>query len=51
MLNTVKTESGAEIYENDMQLYLDQYIQERGIKDMNRETQSRWNRALKEDCA
>lgn len=44
--NTVKTDTGVEIYENDIALYLDQYIQERGIKDMSKETQNKWNACL-----
>lgn len=46
MLNTVKTENGTEIYESEITLYLDQYIQERGIEDMTKETQNKWNAAL-----
>lgn len=44
--NTVKTDNGIEIYENDIALYLDHYIQERGIKDMTKETQNKWNACL-----
>lgn len=46
MLNTVKAENGTEIYESEITLYLDQYIQERGIGDMTKETQNKWNAAL-----
>lgn len=46
MLNTVKAENGTEIYESEITLYLDQYIQERGIEDMTKETQNKWNAAL-----
>lgn len=46
MLNTVKTDNGVEIYENGITLYLDQYMQERGIEDMAKETQNKWNAAL-----
>lgn len=44
--NTVKTDNGIEIYENDIALYLDHYIQERGIQDMSKETQNKWNACL-----
>lgn len=44
--NTVKTESGVEIYEDQISEYLDQYIDEHGIEDMHKEPQSRWNAAL-----
>lgn len=44
--NTVKTEQGVEVYENDIPLYLDQYIIEHNIDDMHKEPQSRWNAAL-----
>lgn len=44
--NAVKTDKGVEVYENDIALYLDQYIQERGIKDMSKETQNKWNACL-----
>lgn len=46
MSNTVKTESGIEVYENGITEYLDQYIAERKIEDMHKEPQSRWNAAL-----
>jgi hypothetical protein len=46
MANTVITDTGIEVYENDITLYLKQYIDGRQIEDMNRETQSRWNAAL-----
>ena len=39
----VITEDCIEVYENQIELYLDQYITERKIKNMNKETQSRWN--------
>lgn len=42
----VVTDDGIEVYENNIELYLEQYIKERKIEDMNRETQSRWNAAL-----
>lgn len=44
--NTVKLENGVEVYENDICLYLDQYIKEHDIEDMHKEPQSRWNAAL-----
>ena len=46
MSNTVKTETGAEVYESKIQEYLDQYIQEHDHMDMSHETQSKWNAAL-----
>ncbi len=44
--NTVKTESGIEVYEDKISEYLDQYIVEHDIEDMHKEPQSRWNAAL-----
>lgn len=44
--NTVKTESGVEVYEDKISEYLDQYIDEHDIEDMHKEPQSRWNAAL-----
>lgn len=44
--NTVRTESGIEVYEDKITEYLDQYIDEHDIEDMHREPQSRWNAAL-----
>lgn len=44
--NTVKTESGIEVYEDRISEYLDQYIDEHKIEDMHKEPQSRWNAAL-----
>ncbi|MED9903882.1 MAG: hypothetical protein UFG06_06835 [Lachnospiraceae bacterium] len=38
VLNTMKTADGIEIYENGIAQYLDQYIQERQIEDMYKET-------------
>ncbi len=46
MNNTVITDDGIEIYENNISLYLDKYIKERNIKDMCKETQGKWNAAL-----
>lgn len=44
--NTVNIGTGIEVYENDISVYLDQYIQERNIEDMRKETQNKWNAAL-----
>ena len=44
--NTIRAENGTEIYENDIYLFLDQYITEHDIEDMHKEPQSRWNAAL-----
>lgn len=44
--NTVRTESGIEVYEDKISEYLDQYIAEHSIEDMHKEPQSRWNAAL-----
>lgn len=44
--NTVITERGAEVYENSITEYLDQYIAEKNIEDMSREPQSKWNACL-----
>lgn len=44
--NTIKTESGIEVYENGISEYLDQYIHEKDISDMSKEPQSKWNAAL-----
>ena len=45
-VNTIKTEDGAEVYESGIYDYLQQYINERGIEDMSKEPQSKWNAAL-----
>lgn len=45
-VNTIKTEDGAELYESGIYDYLQQYINERGIEDMSKEPQSKWNAAL-----
>lgn len=45
-VNTIKTEDGIEVYENAICDYLQQYISERGIEDMSKESQSKWNAAL-----
>lgn len=46
MANTVKTDTGIEVYENKISEYLDQYIEEKSIEDMSKEPQSKWNAAL-----
>lgn len=46
MANTVMTEDGVEIYENKICEYLDKYIAEKGIEDMSKEPQSKWNACL-----
>lgn len=43
---SVIIEDCIEVYESQIELYLDQYITERKIKNMNKETQGRWNAAL-----
>lgn len=45
-VNTIKTEDEAEVYESGIYDYLQQYINERGIEDMSKEPQSKWNAAL-----
>lgn len=35
-----------EIFENDIQLYLSMFCEEQGIKDMTKESQSRWSACL-----
>ena len=45
-VNTIKTDAGVEVYENAICDYLQQYIDERGIEDMSKEPQSKWNAAL-----
>lgn len=45
-VNTVKTEEGVEVFENDIYLYLQEYIDTHNVEDMRREPQSRWNAAL-----
>lgn len=45
-INTVKTEEGIEVFENDIYLYLQEYIDTHDIEDMHKEPQSRWNAAL-----
>ena len=46
MDNTIKTAEGLEVYENAIMEYLDQYIAERNIESMAKETQGKWNAAL-----
>ena len=45
-VNTIKTESGVEVFENAVSEYLQEYIDTHQIEDMHREPQSRWNSAL-----
>lgn len=45
-VNTVKTKEGIEVFENDICLYLQEYIDTHQIEDMHKEPQSRWNAAL-----
>lgn len=42
----VITDEGIEVYESNIELYLEQYIKEHKIEDINKESQSRWNAAL-----
>ena len=44
--NTVITDQGVEVYENDITEYLDKYITDKNIADMSKEPQSKWNAAL-----
>lgn len=46
MSNAIITGDGIEVYESNIESYLQQYIDERGIGNMNKETQGRWNAAL-----
>lgn len=46
MSDTVKLDTGIEVYESNIYIYLKQYIDEQGIQDMRKESQSRWNAAL-----
>lgn len=45
-VETIKTESGVEVFENAVSEYLQEYIDTHQIEDMHREPQSRWNSAL-----
>lgn len=45
-VNTIKTESGVEVFENAVSEYLQEYIDTHQIEDMHKEPQSRWNAAL-----
>lgn len=45
-VETIKTESGVEVFENAVSEYLQEYIDTHNIEDMHREPQSRWNAAL-----
>lgn len=44
--NSLTAENGSEVYENEILLYLDEYIRQHDIKDMRKEPQSRWNAML-----
>lgn len=39
-------EQTAEVFENDIALYLELFCEEQGIEDMTKESQSRWNAAM-----
>lgn len=39
-------EQTAEVFENDISLYLQMFCEEQGIEDMSKESQSKWNAAL-----
>lgn len=39
-------EPTAEVFENDIALYLQMFCEEQGIEDMSKESQSKWNAAL-----
>lgn len=39
-------EQMAEVFENDIALYLKMFCEEQGIEDMSKESQSKWNAAL-----
>ena len=45
-VETIKTESGIEVFENVVFDYLQEYIDRHNIEDMHKEPQSRWNAAL-----
>ena len=44
--HTVKTESGIEVYESKITEYLDQYVREHKIQDLDKLTQGKWNAIL-----
>lgn len=46
MDNTVKIDTGAEVYEHDIYIYLQQYVKEHEIEDLTKLTQNRWSAAL-----
>lgn len=43
---TIKADGGAEVFENAVSEYLQEYINTHDIEDMHKEPQSRWNAAL-----
>lgn len=45
-VETIRTETGVEVFENAVCEYLQEYIDTHNIEDMHREPQSRWNAAL-----
>ena len=45
-VETIKTESGVEVFENAVSEYLQEYIDTHQTEDMHKEPQSRWNAAL-----
>ena len=46
MERVTDTQPSADVFENDMQLYLSMFCEEQGIEDMKNESQSVWNAAL-----
>ena len=46
MERVTDTKPSADVFENDMQLYLSMFCEEQGIEDMKNESQSVWNAAL-----
>lgn len=45
--NTTKTTDEAEVFRNDIMLYLNMFCEEQGIDSMKKESQSVWNGALR----
>lgn len=46
MDNTIIADNGIEIYEHDILLYLDQYVNDKQIVDLSKVTQGKWNAVL-----
>ena len=44
--HTVRTGSGIEVYESKITEYLDQYVREHNIQDLDKLTQGKWNAIL-----